>query len=242
VKVQASLPVEGSATAVRGRTLAALRLFPVGTGSTALTVPHVVVGGGWETRLILYNPMDRPVEVEIRMRRDGSGSPLYGDPALRILNPGSVVNEALTAFVPPSGDRIEGFLELRTTSSSDRIQGAVAFSPVAGGAVAALPAESTGRKEATFSHVVQGNGYWSGLALLAPGGGAARIELFSPAGAPVASREVKLQDRVVGTLSQLLPVEVVTGGYVKVSSNADFYAFELFGNDRGTILAAVPPQ
>jgi len=131
---------------------------------------------------------------------------------------------------------------VRTTNAADRIQGAVAFSSLRGGAVAALGSESAGRKQLTFSHVAQGNGYWTGLALLAPGGGSAVVELRSKSGEVIASSTVTLGDRMVGTLGQFLPVGDVSGGYIRVRSANDIFAFELFGNERGSILAAVPPQ
>src|SRR2546425_21294 len=98
-------------------------------------------------------------------------------------------------------------------ASSPRAQGAVAFSSLPGVAVAALAAEAAGRKQMTFSHVAQGNGYWTGLALLSPTGGTAVVELRSADGQIVASKTVTLGDRIVGTLGQLLPVGDVSGGY-----------------------------
>ena len=80
------------------------------------------------------------------------------------------------------------------------------------------------------------------MALLSPTGGTAVVELRSADGQIVASKTVTLGDRIVGTLGQLLPVGDVSGGYIQIRSDSEVFAFELFGNPRGTILAAVPPQ
>lgn len=240
--IESDISLEGQITSLKGKSLATLRLFPAGKGSDSLTIPHAVLDDEWDTRLILYNPMDHDVEVQIQMRRDGSGSLPYGGISRRTLNPGTMLNESLSKFVPVSTSRVEGYLLVKTSSFTDRIQGAVAFTSLRGGALAALSAESKGRKELTFSHVAQGNGYWTGLALLAVGGSSATVELHSEKGDIISSSQVTLSDRRVATLGQLLSVGNVKGGYIQIRAGTDIFAFELFGNDRGSILAAVPPQ
>jgi hypothetical protein len=242
VEVESDLALEGQVTSLDSKTLATVRLFPAGGGSGSLTIPHVIAGDGWETRLVVYNPLDHAVEIQLQMRRDGAGALPYGGISKRSLEPHAMLNEPLSAFIPSSSSRAEGYLLVKTSSSADRIQGAVAFSSLPGGAVAALAAEAAGRKQMTFSHVAQGNGYWTGLALLSPTGGTAVVELRSADGEIVASKTVTLGDRIVGTLGQLLPVGDVSGGYIQIRSDSEVFAFELFGNPRGTILAAVPPQ
>jgi hypothetical protein len=201
-----------------------------------------VLGDGWETRLVFYNPMNHDVEIQIEMRRDGFGAAPFGEVSRRTLAPGAMLNESLAAFVPAASSRVEGYLLVKSSDSADRFQSAVSFGSLSGGAVAALSAESAGRRSMTFSHVAQGNGYWTGLALLARGGGAATVELYADDGKLLQSREVSLNERRVATLNQLLPVGDVRGGYIRVRSGVDLFAFELFGNDRVSILAAVPPQ
>jgi hypothetical protein len=131
---------------------------------------------------------------------------------------------------------------VRTTDPSDRIQGAVGFASLSGGGVAALRAEGSGRQQMVFSHVAQGDGYWTGMALFSPTGGSASVQLYSSAGEAIASRDVNLGERRVTTLDQLLQVGNVRGGYIQVKSSSDIFGFELFGNQRSSILAAVPPQ
>jgi predicted CXXCH cytochrome family protein len=242
VAVRSDAALEGQVTALESITLATVRLFSADGGSSTLTLPHVVSGDGWETRLVFYNPLDRSVEIQVQMRRDGAGSLPYGGIGRRTLAPGAMLNEPLSAFIPASSARAEGYLLVRTTNSADRIQGAVAFSALRGGAVAALGSEATGRKQLTFAHVAQGNGYWTGLALLAPGGGSAVVELHARDGAVLGTKSVTLADRTVGTLGQFFDVGDVSGGYIQVRSETPIFAFELFGNERGSILAAVPPQ
>jgi predicted CXXCH cytochrome family protein len=242
VAVESDADIEGQVTALENVTLATVRLFTRDGGGSVLNIPHVVSGDGWETRLIFYNPLDHPVEIQIQMRRDGGGSLPYGGITKRTLPARGLLNEPLSAFIPASSARAEGFMIVRASNSADRIQGAVAFSSTAGGAVAALGVEAVGRKNLTFAHVAEGHGTWTGVALLAPGGGTAVLELRSMEGNLIASTTVQLADRAIGTLGQFLAVTDVSGGYLKVRSDSDIYAFELFGNNRGSILAAVAPQ
>lgn len=242
VMVQSDVELAGQVTALQGKTLASARLFPSSGGANAFTIPHAVVGDGWDTRLVFYNPSDRTVEVLLEMRRDGSGSIPYGGIQRRSIGPRAMLNEAVSSIVPSAGARIEGYMRARTSSSSDHLHGLVAFSSRNGSAVAALSMESTGRKEMTFSHVAQGNGYWTGLALLAPGGGSALLELYDADGILMTSRTASLNDRRAATLDQWLSVTRASGGYVKVRSDSEIFAFEVFGNDRLSIIAAIPPQ
>src|SRR5262249_31605519 len=156
--------------------------------------------------------------------------------------PGAMWSEALSRMVPVFDSRVEGYMLVQTTNPADRIQGAVTFAALSGGGVAALRAEGSGRQEMVFSHVAQGDGYWTGMALFAPMGGPAVVALYSSAGDLVASREVNLGERRVTTLEQLLQVGSARGGYIQVKSGSEIFGFELFGNQRYSILAAVPPQ
>jgi hypothetical protein len=152
-------------------------------------------------------------------------------------------NEALSRIVPVFDSRVEGYMLVQTTNPADRIQGAVTFASLSGGGVVALRAEGTGRRQMTFSHVAQGDGYWTGMALFSPTGGTALVELYSSEGNQLASREVTLGERRVATLDVLLQVgNVVRDGYIQVKSSSEIFGFELFGNLRSSILAAVPPQ
>jgi predicted CXXCH cytochrome family protein len=241
--VQSNVALQGEVTALQGKTLATIGLFPAGTGTNSLTIPHAIVGEGWDTRLVIYNAMNRNVEIEVQMRRDGSSSAPYNGIIRRTLAPGAMWNEALSRIVPVFDSRVEGYMLVQTTNPADRIQGAVTFASLSGGGVAALRAEGSGRRQMIFSHVAQGDGYWTGMALFSSTGGTALVELYSSEGKQVASREVTLGERRVATLDVLLQVgNVVRGGYIQVKSSSELFGFELFGNLRSSILAAVPPQ
>jgi len=242
LSVQSNVSLQGEVTALQGTTLATLGLFPSGTGTNALTIPHAIVGEGWDTRLLIYNAMSRNVEIQVQVRRDGSSSAPYNGIIRRTLTPGAVWNEALSRIVPVFDSRVEGYMLVRTTDLTDRIQGAVGFASLSGGGVTALRAEGSGRQQMVFSHVAQGDGYWTGMALFSPTGGSASVQLYSSAGDPLASRDVNLEERRVTTLDQLLQVGNVRGGYIQVKSSSEIYGFELSGNQRSSVLAAVAPQ
>ena len=242
VAVQSAVPLDGQATATLGKTLASVRLFRGSGGANSLTIPHAIRGDGWDTQLVFFNPMAHAVEIQLQLRRDGSSTTPYQGIIRRTIPARGMLHRALSTLVPPVFDsRVEGYMLVQTSDPSDLIQGAVAFTSPSG-AMAAVNLESAGRKELTFSHIAQGNGYWTGLALFAPAGGNATLELHSPDGKTLASQNINLSTRRVATLGQILPVGVLNGGYLQLRSTNEIFGFELFGNDRNTVLASVPPQ
>jgi hypothetical protein len=100
----------------------------------------------------------------------------------------------------------------------------------------------------TFSHVAQGGGYFTGLAILNTQTDAATvtIEVHSESGALVASKVVSLQggERLVGLISELFPnVQNQMGGFVRVVSTRPVLGLQIFGslNSSGGFLTNVPP-
>ncbi len=110
---------------------------------------------------------------------------------------------------------------------------------------AALPLSSTGDRKFLFSQVAQGQGFYTGLAFMAPVGAEVRIEVFGRAGTPTGNASLILRagERVVALLERLIPSTAgQVGGFVKVLSSNPIIGFELFGATSGRYLSAVPPQ
>jgi hypothetical protein len=110
---------------------------------------------------------------------------------------------------------------------------------------AALALSSTGASRFLFSQVAQGQGFYTGVAFMAPVGAELRIEVFDSAGNLTGSTSMVLLpfERHVSLLHDLIPsTSGQVGGYVKVSSSNPVIAFELFGSTGGQFLSAVPLQ
>jgi hypothetical protein len=136
---------------------------------------------------------------------------------------------------------------VRITTDGAGILGDVIFGePYEFAFLAALPLQTTGFSEAIFSHLVNGAGYWTGLALYNPGTLSADVTIlvFSPAGAQTG--ESRFTMAAGRRLSKLLPELVPSsqgqlGGYVVVRSTLPLIAQELFGDTGLNMLSAVPP-
>ena len=114
--------------------------------------------------------------------------------------------------------------------------------------MAALQLQGRASRQAIFSHVANGQGWFTGLALFNPTliTSNVTIEVYSPEGvrtgvttAPVALGPGKriskvLTELIPGTLGQM-------GGYIVLSSTQPMIAQEVFGDSAATLLSAVPP-
>jgi hypothetical protein len=110
---------------------------------------------------------------------------------------------------------------------------------------AALTLSATGANRFLFSQVAQGQGFYTGVAFMAPVGAEVRIQVFDSAGKVTGSTSMMLLpcQRHVSLLHDLIPTTGgQVGGYVKVTSTNPVVAFELFGSTSGQFLSAVPLQ
>jgi hypothetical protein len=124
--------------------------------------------------------------------------------------------------------------------------GDVLFGDMDGRYAAALPLQTSPFLEAVFSHVANGLGFFTGLALFNPGMAAAQVEIevFSPAGAPKGSSQVTIEPRarLSNTLQELVPATSgLVGGYIMVRSTQPLVGQQLFGLNSLNLLSAVPP-
>jgi hypothetical protein len=113
------------------------------------------------------------------------------------------------------------------------------------GFAAALSLSRTGATRFLFSQVAQGQGFYTGVAFMAPVGAELRIQVFDSAGNVTGSTSMILLpcQRHVSLLHDLIPTTGgQVGGYVKVIATNPVIAFELFGSTGGQFLSAVPLQ
>jgi hypothetical protein len=136
---------------------------------------------------------------------------------------------------------------VRVTADGDGVLGDVIFGePYDLAFMAALPLQAAGFTEALFSQVVNGAGYWTGLAVHNPNSQSADVTLsvHSPAG--IQTGQTRITMAPGSRLSKLLPELVPStqgqlSGYLVVRSSLPLIAQELFGDSNQTMLSAVPP-
>jgi len=114
---------------------------------------------------------------------------------------------------------------------------------------ASLPLEESPFSRAIFSHVANGMGFYTGLALYNPGSQAAQVtvKVYRPNGTSAGTRQLTLGAgaRISRLLDEadLVPLSAgQIGGYVVVESTQPLVGQELFGLDDFSVLSAVPPS
>lgn len=147
---------------------------------------------------------------------------------------------------------IEGSLVI--TADGPGVIGDVVFGdPINERFLASLPLERSPAANFLFSQVAQGGGggakpYWTGIAMYNPNPVDVNVTLqvFSEQGAKTGTATIPLASgaRIVGFLPQLVPaISEQIRGYIRVTSaGGPVVAFELFGDQEVSFLAAVPPQ
>ena len=230
--------------------LAGLNGVPDENAGSVLYSPQFAVGDPsfpMDTRLNLVNVGDSRTEVTVALL-DANGNPFIPDTKTMELAVGGQVSlDIRSTFGLESG---QGYIRVGA-SDGGRLLGNVAFGNgnLVAGAVkfeATIPLFATGAQDFIFSHIAQGEGYYTGLAFLAPDGARITVAAFDRSGAAKgnpATRELAPGQHLVSLLNQLIPeTDGQLGGYVKISSDRPVMAFEMFGSTDGQVLSAVPPQ
>jgi hypothetical protein len=100
-----------------------------------------------------------------------------------------------------------------------------------------------------FSQVTSNNTYFTGIALLNPGGAdtSARIQVFDADGNVLAAQSFPIPAR--GRISRLLTEyfpdlasRQIGSGYIVVEADQPLAGFALFGTHSGSALSAIPAQ
>ncbi len=214
-----------------------------------LYFPQAAVLGAITSRLGLANYSSRDVSVQVTFHRpDGSlyQSEVQQNPVSVDVPAGRGVSRDLADLFGFTGPRtLEGWLEVSTSSPS--INGHLTYRIDPAGATAAVAPVGQGATEAVFSHIATTRGFFTGIAALNPGQVAAdlRIVALSRAGQRLGTFDTVLPPgaRVSRLLTDLIPAASgQDGGLIWVSSNQPIFASSLFGTNRGSILANIPPQ
>ena len=219
--------------------------------------PHFAAGLGFDTEVTLINTdLLKAATVEVSLR-DGDGNPLAEapDPVAVALLKGEKVTVSVSTLFGLNPDTL-AFGSLRVTSqkvftgpvpSIPAITGSVRFLTTDGRQSAALPLFSQQRTVATYPHVAQNLGFYTGLAVGNPQtvDVTVTVEVFDETGALVGVAGFVLAPgaRSSSLLKQLVPdSEGQLGGYFRVTATGGVTSFALFGDLAGNLISVIPAQ
>jgi len=212
-------------------------------------LPHFAAGRGYRTTLHLINASDK--EQIIGVTADGiqtAGQLIPSKTTERTLLPNQFLEvDVATEFGLGGSELTTGYLRWEVPLNTEGVIGFLDYG-TADGMLSAIPAQTAMGTNFLASHIAQGSGYYTGLALLNPTANNATVDVsaFSPDGNGIGSTTFSLPagERRTGLLSELLPqVSQQLGGYVRVNSNQPLFVVQIFGSsDSLRFLANVPAQ
>src|SRR5207249_3060884 len=212
---------------------------------------YLATRSGYMSTLSLVNPTPQSQTVRIT----AAGLEANGTPR----NPASVsVDRTIPAFgrmeetaddlFSLSGDAlIGGYIRWDVQGSTSGLIGVLDYGTTDDVVLSAVTAPPAPLKDIYFSHIAQGQGYYTGLALLNPGNSAAAVtvEAFNASGVSLGKTTLPLdgEGRKARLVRELIPqITNQLGGYIHVTSTAPVFALELFGSTSFTFLANVSGQ
>ncbi len=223
---------------------------------TRLLVPQVAEFGGAETYLKVVNSnprkqndQDTTVEIPIQVTLtllDDDGTPLAA-PVTVDLGAGVSMRKRIREWfgLEDPGTAVGGWL----VAESDKpgLVGSAEIQLFQGKAMTTLPLSWDLSEDVVFSHVAQGQGLSTGLALVNPGDepAAFTVEVHRADGELVRSREAFLEpgQRLASLLIDLFPdMPAQLGGYIRVRSDRPLAGIELFFADNLQFVSAVGGQ
>ncbi len=210
--------------------------------------PQYAVGGpDWQSTLSVVNLDADPGTVRFRLLAD-DGSQIGDTREMPVAAQGKLLITEQDFFLDPGTELKQGFVEI--TAIGVRLSGNVTFgSPVTGKLLASLPLTPAIRSRLLFGQIASDDDYYTGLAVLNPGGAPARvsIQVYDINGNLLAGKIEDIPSR--GRISQMLTnyfpelaERKISGGYIMVDSIDSLSAFAVFGTRNLLSLAAVPPQ
>ena len=147
-----------------------------------------------------------------------------------------------------SGDAlITGYIRFDTLGDTSGVIGFLDYGTTDGIVLSAVEAQAEGYSNLFFSHLAEGAGFYTGLALLNPNNepSIVTMDTFDASGSRTNSSIVNLQpgERKAQVLSEFLQVQVnQLGGYIRLTATRPVFALELFaGNGPLRSLTASEP-
>jgi len=232
--------------------IALIRAFPESARLRTGFLAHLASQGGYSTTLRLVNSSNDSQVLRITaegLRVGGSARTPSSVTVERTLPPNGRLEERVEQMFNLSGDAIiDGYIRFETQTDTPGVIGFLDYGGTDGIVLSAVEAQGEGYSDLLFSHVAEGSGYYTGLALLNPNSEPSIVTLdtFDSSGSRTGSTIVNLKpgEREARLLSELLQRQVnQLGGYIHLTATRPIFAFELFGSrDSFTFLASVPAQ
>jgi len=222
---------------------ALLPAVPITGGLTTGFIPHLSVGGNFSSLLGMLNLDSSQQIVQITAQLTDLGGNTSTRTAVRILGAKARLEEDLVfMFSLPFGVQYTGAIRFDVVGATPGVVSYVEFGTPDGILLSAVPAQGIPYSDFYFSHVAEGQGYYTGLALLNPNSETVpvSIDVYSKDGVRVASKVIDLGggERRSRLISELMPGTSQLGGYVRVSATRDIYVVELFGSANSTRFVA----
>ncbi len=220
-------------------------------------VPHFATGGQYSTELTIVNTHGtRKAEIALTLL-DDAGQPISigGNPANIEILPGAQFSGTLAELFPELGpDLVTGSIRADVKGilfgpfiSVPSLAGSVRFLASDGSASAAIPFFLKLSEDFVYSHVAEGQGWFTGVAVLNPNRVQNNLilEVYDREGGLIGSFTSLLQpgERFSKLIHELVSDAAgQTGGYIRITSDKPLASFALFGTDDLRSLSAIPPQ
>ena len=228
--------------------LAALNGIPVGSAvelPTELYLLEVRAFAGSETFVNLIHTGAGSASVTLSLKGD-QGEDLAAPVTLAMESAQSIRKNLTELFnVADQGSALTGWVLIETDVPG--IVGDAEVHGVSGQTMTSIPLQASRMGNLVFSHVAQGLGISTSLALLNPGPATAnvQVEVYTSAGTLLDSLSLSLEpsQRELRLLKKFFPdLPELLGGYIRVSSEQNIIGLEFFHGDNLAFLAAVPAQ
>jgi sugar lactone lactonase YvrE len=225
-----------------------LPAWPVGpefNTETKFLIPQGVAFGGSDSFINLINTGAETASVTLTMR--GNLGELLGTPMTVQIEPRKQYRKNIVDVfgLADAGEPISGWIAVESDRAG--LVGDAEIRVFSGKAMTSLPLLSLLAKTLVFSHVSQGQGFAAGLAIVNSGLETAnlRLEVHEASGAKTHEREFSLRsgERLIGLLKDFFPdLPDMVGGYLKIVSDRELGAVEMFFSDDLEMLSTVPAQ
>lgn len=217
-------------------------------GSRILYSPQYAVGGGYASTLSIVNVDPTPGTVTLELIGD-DGSRIGSTKTVPVAAKGKIYVSAAEFFLGSAPTVLtQGYV--RVTSDGVRLLGSVTFSDASSGTfTTALPLVAALEKSQVLSHVASNSLFFTGLAILNPGGSDANVTIavYTDTGQKyeTLTRIVEAGHRVSRLLTEYFPILVGqdrSSGYIRVTADQGVACFGLFGTSTLSALSAIPTQ
>jgi YVTN family beta-propeller protein len=245
-EILANFKVSATSTVLRETVAASSRQV---TDDRVAVLPQFVTGGGWLSFLGLVNTSALPQEVSLTaFMEDGTPWDVLQNPKRVVLEGNGALRSTVEElFGFPTSELRTGWIELR--SSLGFLSSFIAFGNTQTPSFAMVSGveENRASRFQVYSNVNEGDGSFTGLTVVNPGGQTASLELFvlKADGSTIGRATFSLapNQRVEKLLRELLPASLdVTGGWAFLRSSVPVLGAALFGPTNGFALANVPLQ